>query len=302
MVAVYKHGYSRQSLLASARPALFFVLFFILVCLWIDPKLIYHGHGQYLSYQIYVPGMRTFVDSPPFPGRPMAFLSAILAHYYYYSWAGALVITVTAWLLSLGTDKYLTAIGNAACRSLRFVPAVILLMQYGRYYLYLTDSLSLLLGLLLLYLSIRIPLHSAVPRFALFLVFSALMYTMAVQAYLVFVILWAIFEFFNRRNWRIGLLCLLSAAFVPLIADILFFNMNLFDAYRRILPLDPIAGHSGLILKFSLLLFFPIAGLFCALWPVFTQKREPGRPWMFLQSYRQSKHRWRLSSRPVPSC
>jgi hypothetical protein len=124
---------------------------------------------------------------------------------------------------------------------------------------------------------------------------------MAVQAYLVFVILWAIFEFFNRRNWRIGLLCLLSAVLIPLFANILFFNMDLFDAYRRILSLDPIAGRSGLILKFGLLFFLPIAGLWRALWPVFTTKREserakPGRTRMFLQHYRQSKHRWPIET------
>lgn len=301
MDAVDKYGFSRQRFYASARSALFFILFFLLVCLWIDPKLIYHGHGQYLAYQIWVPGMRTFVDSPPFPGKAVEFLSAVLAHYYYYSWAGALIITVTAWLLSVGTDKFITPMDGGRYWPLRFVPAVILLMQYGRYYHYLTDSLSLLLGLLLLYLYIRIPLRSAVPRFALLLVFSAVMYTMAVQAYLVFVILWAIFEFFNRRNWRIGLLCLLSAVLIPLFANILFFNMDLFDAYHLILSLDPIAGLSGVILKFGLLFFLPIAGLFCALRPFLTPKREserakPGRTRMFLQYYRQSKHRWPLGT------
>ncbi|UCF42564.1 MAG: hypothetical protein JSV99_08165 [Planctomycetota bacterium] len=301
MVAVYKHGFSRQSLLASARPALFFVLFFFLVCLWIDPKLIYHGHGQYLSYQIHVPGMRTFVDSPPFPGKAVEYLSAILAHYYFYSWAGALIITLTAGLLSVGTDKFITPMDGGRYWPLRFVPAVILLMQYGRYYHYLADSLSLSLGLLFLYLSIRIPLRSAVPRFAVFLVFSGVMYTMAVQAYLVFVILWAIFEFFNRRNWRIGLLYLLSAVLIPLFANMLFFNMDLFDAYRRMLSLEPIADRGGLILKFSLLFFLPIAGLSCALRPFLAPKREserakPGRTWMFLQYYRQSRLRWPLET------
>jgi hypothetical protein len=292
MVAVHKYGFSRQRLHASARLALFFVLFFFLVCLWVDTKLIYHGHGQYLAYQIWVPGMRTFVDSPPLPGKAVEFLSAVLAHYYYYSWAGALIITVTAWLLCVGTDKFLTPIDGGRYWPLRFVPAVILLMQYGRYHHYLSDSLCLLLGLLLLYLYIRIPLRSAVLRLAVFLILSAVMYTAAVQAYLVFVILCAIFEFFNRRNWRIGLLCLLSAAFLPLIANMLFFNMDLFDAYHRILPLDPIADLSGLILQFGLLLFFPIAGLFCALRPVFAPKGEFGRTWTFLQYYRQSRLRW----------
>ncbi|UCC23491.1 MAG: hypothetical protein JSW23_05420 [Planctomycetota bacterium] len=288
MDAVDKHGFSRQRLYVFARSALFFILFFLLVCFWIDPKLIYHGHGQYLAYQIWVPGMSTFVDSPPSPGKAVEFLSAVLAHYYYYSWAGALIITVTAWLLCVGTDKYLTAIGCPECRPLRFVPAVILLVQYGRYYHYLSDGLSLALGLLLLYLYTRIPLRSAVPRLALFLIFSAVMYTMAVQAYPVFVLLCVIFEFSNRRNRRIGLLCILSAVLVPLLANMLIFNIDVLDAYRCTLPIDPIAGRSGVILKFALFLFLPIAGLFCALRAAFTPKRESGRKWMFLQSYRQS--------------
>jgi hypothetical protein len=81
----------------------------------------------------------------------------------------------------------------------------------------------------------------------------------------------------------------------------LFFNMDLFDAYRRILPLDPMADLSGLILKFGLLLFFPIAGLFCALRPFLTPKREsekakPGRTRMFLQYYAYSKYKWPLET------
>ena len=289
MDAVDKYGLSRQRLHASARSALFFILFFLLVCFWIDPKLIYHGHGQYLAYQIWVPGMRTFVDSPPLPGKAVEFLSAVLAHYYYYCWAGALIITVTAWLLCVGTDKFLTPMDGGRYWPLRFVPAIILLVQYGRYYHYLADGLSLSLGLLLLYLYTRIPLRSAVPRFLLFLVFSAVMYTVAVQAYPVFVVLCVIFEFSNRRDRHIGLLCIPSAVFIPLLANMFIFNMDALDAYRCTLPLDPIADRSGVILKFALFLFLPIASLFCALRPVFKHKGEPGRKWTFLQSYHQSR-------------
>ena len=50
--------------------SLFFVLFFFFVWLWVDPRLIYYGHGYYLEYRIYVPGMMTtFSDLPAYPGK-----------------------------------------------------------------------------------------------------------------------------------------------------------------------------------------------------------------------------------------
>jgi hypothetical protein len=296
MDAVDKYGFSRQRLCASGRSALFSVLFFVVVCLWVDPKLIYHGHGQYLAYQIWVPGMRTFTDSPPLPGKAVELLSAILAHYYYYSWAGALIITLIAWLLSVGTDKFLTSMDGGRYWPLRFVPAVILLMQYGRYYHYLTDSLSLLLGLMLLYLFIRIPLRRAVPRFALFLVFSVVMYTAAVHAYPVFVILCAIFDFFNRRKKTLGLSYLLLALLVPLLANVLFFDLSLSGAYGRMLPSDPSADAGGIILKYALLLYLPLVGLCSVLGIPPAPRRESGRGWMLLQHYRQSRLKWPLET------
>ena len=84
------------------RSFVFFILFFLVVYLWIDPKLIYHGHGQSIMYPICTSEMNIFADFPAFPGKAVEYLAARLSHYYYYSWAGALIITAIAWLLCLG--------------------------------------------------------------------------------------------------------------------------------------------------------------------------------------------------------
>ena len=191
---------SSRNLSGPTRSLIFFVLFYLLVYLWIDPSLIYHGRGRDMSYQIYVPGMRIFADLPAYPGKAVEYLAASLSHYYYYSWAGALIITVIAWLLCFGTGKLITAACGYRLRPLRFIPAILLLIQYSRYYHDLTGGLSLLIGLLFSYLYLRISSRGGVLRFIVFLVLSAVMYSVAVESYLVFLVLCGIFEFFNRRH------------------------------------------------------------------------------------------------------
>lgn len=301
MVIDNEHRFSWNKLRETVRSALFFILFFLLLWLWVDPKLIYHGHGQYLPYQIYVPGMRTFTDAPAFPGQVAAYFSARLSHYYYFSWAGALIVTIIAWLLFVAADSFITTVGDRRWRPLRFVPPILLLMQYGQYYHYLADSLSLLIAMLFLYLYIRMPLKNTILRFVMFLVFSAVMYAVAVNSYLVFVVLCGIFEFFNKRHWTVGLLCLLSVSLIPLLVNTLVFDLRAFDAYRRMLPYDPEADFSGLILKFSLFLFFPIAGFCCSFCPRFTPKLKSvqdkfGWARRLLHYYRRSKLKWSLET------
>ena len=317
MVGTLQSRFSWQRLRSPVRSALFLGLLFLTVCLWIDPTLIYHGHGQFTMYPIHVPGMTTFLECRPFPGEALEYVVARLSHYYYYSWAGALIITTAAGLLCWGTDKFIVAVGGDAWRQLRFVPALLLLMQYGRYYHYLADSLALLFGLLLVFLYIRTPLERGVFRFLVFVVFSVVMYGAAGQAHLVFGLLCAIVEFFNRRRWVLGAACLLAVPSVPYLVGTFVFELSATEAYRHMWPIHPEAYRSGIVLVFSLLLFFPVAGCGCALGRLMAQKRAhrpgqsgqarrpqnhksgqdgPGRTRKLLESYRRSPVKWPLET------
>lgn len=291
---------SSQNLGRPIRSLLFFILLFLII-LWIDPKLVYYGEGKFTTHIIYFPGIRTFANLLPYPGEAVRCLTDKLPIYYHYSWMGALIITMTAWLLCLGTDKFITTVSGSGLRALRFVPGIFLLLQYGRYYHYLDDSLSLLFGLLFLYLYMRIPLRSAFLRFVLFLVFSAVMYPVAVKSYLLFVVLCGIFEFFKRRHRILGLLCFFSALLVPYVAGTFIFDLNPIDTYRYMLFFGLEADRNKTILAIGLFLFFYIAGFGCAFWQLFTQKREskqgkPGDAQKLLEYYRKSKIKWPLET------
>ena len=317
MVIAGQDKLSREEFHRYVPSTLFFILLFLLVYLWIDPKLIYHRQGQYLLYQVYVPGVSLFSDLPEYPGKAVEYISGWLSRYYYYSLAGALIITAIALILSWETDKLVRVLGGDRLRALRFVPAILVVVQYGRYYQYLAGSLALIVTLLFVYIYTRIPLRNAVFRFAVFLVFSALMYPVAIESYLVFVALCGIFECFNRRARLIGLLCFLSAVLVPYVISKFVLDLNLFDAYFRVLPFDPETDIIGLVTKFIPFLFFPVAAVVCVFWGLFRRSREAegggsrqirrfqnrkshkgksGQAWDLWEHYRKSESKWLLKT------
>ncbi len=297
MVTEYEQKSSRRTFGVVARSALFFILFFLFVYFWVDPALIYHSSKQYLFSKIYIPGMNTFVDLPAYPGQVTEHLAARLSHFYYYSWAGALIITIVGWLLCFGTDRLLSGLGANKLRPLRFVPPILLLIQYCRYYHYLDENLAILIALLFLYLYMRMPVQSDGFRFVIFLVLSVIMYAVAIKAYAVFVLLCGTFELVNRRRGVIAVLCILLGSLIPCAVVRCVFDMDLISAYRNMLPLHPKAFNNEIPFALSIFLFFPVVGFGCVLRRLFILKGRTSwfksrRLNKFLEYYRKSRLKW----------
>jgi len=297
------------------QTCVFFLLFFIFVWLWIDPTIIYHGHGHSVIYPICTSKINIFTDYPPFPGKTTMYMAARLSHYYYFSWAGAMIITIIAWLLSVGTDKFITTISGRRLPWLRFVPAVFLLAQHSRYYPFLlAENLSLLFVLFFLYLYIRIPLQFVWFRFICLTIFAALIYAAAAQMFLVFVLLAAIFEIFNNRRWAVGFSCFFLVLIIPYLTNTFVFDLNLSEAYHRILPFPLQLNMKEKILAYGFFSFLPIAGFGCGIWRLFAEKhkpeksrsrkklklpkscREPRKHFSMLAAVRQKKIKWLLET------
>ena len=172
-----KYESLKHALGIAIRPALFFALFFLIIYFWIDTKLIYHGHGSYLDYKIYLPASGSFANFPPYPGKTTEYLAAALARYFYYSWAGALIITAAAWLIYLGTGRVTAAFNFKKGRPLRFLPPILILILYAGYHNHLQDYLALVIALLLFYIYTRLPSKNKSRNAALFLLLSALTYS-----------------------------------------------------------------------------------------------------------------------------
>ena len=258
----YEHGHGNPARARTIRWCLFLVLLFLIIWLWIEPALIYYAHDWMLQYVIYVPGMGTFEDTPYFPGAVAKWAAGLLAHYYFYSAAGAAIITVVAGLLCFGAARFIAAVSGARrLWWLAFAPAFAIIVQCGRYSHFLQANLSLALGILLLCACTRLPSRRAALRFVVSTVFAAVMYFAAVRGFLAFVVLGVLFDVFVRRRWGVAVANLIVAAALPFVASVVLINLPATRAYLSAVP-APIGNDwtSGLVLL-ALALILPIAGM-----------------------------------------
>jgi uncharacterized protein DUF6057 len=254
-----------QHLREWAPSASFLVLAAALAYFVIDPRLIYHAHGEYLSYRIHVPGMTDSEELLGAPGGVLVYVAARLALAYHSSYAGTLLIAAVAWLLAAVTGVFPILQSVRRLRFLRFLPGVLVLVQYGRYFPYLADALALLLGLLLALLYMRLPACGTRVRLLAFSLLALLSYTAGSPGFAVFVALCAIHHGSVGGGGRMALLLLATALPIPWLVGAWGYGLAPFQAYGQVLPAHP-AATGGHILTAGLFLCVPTIAACAALY------------------------------------
>ena len=93
----------------AVRDMAFFVLFYVFLWRMVEPHLIFHGAGLITNFPSFYTTWGFFTEHLSAPGGPVEYLSALLSQGFYYSWLGALIVTIQAWLLGLCTGYLLKA-------------------------------------------------------------------------------------------------------------------------------------------------------------------------------------------------
>jgi len=237
--------HSSQGLERLLQRFLFFILFYLYLWLYVDLRLIYHGAGVITNFPVFYKGRAFFLPFLSYPGGPLEYLSAFLSQLFYYSWAGALVVTVQAWLLSVCIDYLLKAANLPRIRWICFILPILLLVLYNRYAYYFTTTMALLTALLIacLYLKTTLSRTTTLSRLSLgfltestFLFLSVILYYLAGGAFLLFAVVCAIYELIFRFRWKMSLFCLLSAVVIPYVVGLLVFRVSIIDAFCNLLP------------------------------------------------------------------
>lgn len=218
------------------RGSIFFVLFYFYLWFGVKPHLIYHGAGEITNFPVFYKGWSFFESVAWHPGGLLEYLSAFLSQFLYYSWAGAVVLTVHAMLTCVFTGCFLKKIGITRFGIISFIPAVLLLITYNRYIYYFTTALAFLTALMFAYFYIRIVSKRSIPPVLLFLTLCVALYLITAGACLYFTLLCAIYEIFLRRRWLMGILEIAVTALVVYVLGILVFNISLLDVYSKLLP------------------------------------------------------------------
>jgi hypothetical protein len=222
----------------------FFALFSLYLWQVVDPRLIY-SIGTITNFPVFFTGWDFFTSQVVHAGGAVAYLSALLSQLFYYAWAGALVITLQAWLLAACTGYLLKSAGVPGSRWLRFVPPLLVLAAYNQYSYHFPTTMALLTALLFacLYTAVTSRLRPGETSarvgktMALFLVLSVVVYLAAAGAYLLFGVLCVIYELAFRSR-RAGLLEIPVVLLLPYVAAVGVFGSSVVDAYTELLPLS----------------------------------------------------------------
>jgi hypothetical protein len=251
--------------------AAFYLLFYLYLAFEVDLRFLYNGAGLIDNFPTFYLDGEFLRRHLAFPGGLIEYASAFGAQLFYYSWAGALLVTCQAWLVGLGTDAYLRAIGAHRLRVLRFVGPLVLLAMYSQYTYLFPETWAFTVALVAAWLFLRWAPRSAVRRGLCFLAVSLALYAATGAAYLLFALLCGGARIVKDRRYAEGLSYALAAAVVPGLVGVVAWGFPLLDAYTELLPIylgtrenEP----SPLMLKalWILYLFLPLALAAVGLW------------------------------------
>ena len=228
-----------QDIDRKSRSLIFFVLFFLYIRFAVDLRLIYNCAGVITNFPVFYRGWSFFLQFLSHPGGLTEYIGAFLSQLFYIGWAGSLVVTIQAWLMSLCLGYILKA-DLPHLRLLRYIGPVLLLIVYTQYTFHFITTLAFLVALtfVCLYLRITQSLSSNTSRLIVVLILSVILYTIAAGAYFLFAIICAIYELLFRRQYLLVLLYLLSALIIPYVEGVLIFGVNIIDAYSDLSPLS----------------------------------------------------------------
>ncbi|NQT03077.1 MAG: hypothetical protein HQ580_13700 [Planctomycetes bacterium] len=231
---------SSQDIGRTSRCLIFFVLFYLYLWFVVDLRLIYNCTEVITNFPVFYKGWAFFCRFLSHPGGLVEYTGAFLSQLFYIGWAGALVVTIQAWLMSVCIGCILKSVNLSHLCRLRYIPPILLLIIYTQYTYHFITTMAFLVSLFFVYLYLRIThsLTSNTSRLIVVLVLSVILYTIAAGAYLLFAVLCAMYELLFRRQFWLGLLYLLSAAIIPYVEGVLVFKVSIIDAYSNLSPLS----------------------------------------------------------------
>ncbi len=249
------------------RDVIFFLLFYIYVWLWINPALNYQWQQPVFFFDI-----TFFKEFISYPGGLLEYFSAFLSQFYYYPWAGALIIILILWLISWATRNFIKSNSSIdKSRLLYLFPAVLLLVMHNQYKHLLAISIGMLMVLIFLNIYFRIASNRTIFRLAAYFLLSVILFYAAAGTFLLFAVLCGLFEIFLKKKVLPGLFCFMLALILPYIASVYVFVVSMKNGYFHLLPFS--LAYKPVITPYLLYLFLPAIILMMKFSEIFESKQ-----------------------------
>jgi hypothetical protein len=244
---------------------IFFVLYFLFLWQAVDLRIIYHNGTPDALFPAFYISWDFFLQFVSYPGGPIEYIASFLSQFFYIGWAGALVATAAAWLVTALSRLIGKNFNTKYSGWVHFVPPIIFLVFYTTYIHHFAITLALLAVLACVYLYLRMGNKSQWYKLIGFIIISIVLYYAAGAAFLLFATLCAIYELFRGRLLQ-TVLYLSSAAAISYIEGVLIFGASVTDAFSNLTPFSWKLLYYGfpdklLILLYILYLYLPVTVL-----------------------------------------
>lgn len=251
----------------SLRSVIFFACFYIYVWKVIEPYLLYSGYGLISRYPAFLRGWVFFKELFSQSSGPVEYAAGFLSHVFYYSWAGALVITGLAWLIWLCMNRLIRFAGRKSAGPLSYVPSLLLLGFYNGYMNPLAAGLSTLTVLLFILLYERISVKNIAISLALFIFMTVLLFYLAGGASVLFIAMIVLYRLFIQRRVLISGIYLVIGLATVWAVGVEFFGLEPRRAYLIFLLFHPLIKQTTdkmlpLYFNLCLILVVVFAGFF----------------------------------------
>jgi len=246
-----------------APAVLFFAAAFVFVWLVLQPHLIYAAFGDFVDFPDFRPDWAFAAQRLSTAGGPVEYASDFLSQWFFYDWAGALIIAALAAAIMSATYFMVLAIARAHPRILHFAPAIIAVMLCESYNHMLESLLAILAAILFAAAYAFVSSTRTAVRLAVFAAMFVLLYWTACAAALVFALLAAINELLHKRRFA-AVACPIFAVAAAHLIGIYFFLLEMPLPYIKLLPIFPLAGNLQTVSMAWLCLFVAAAPLSAA--------------------------------------
>jgi hypothetical protein len=191
----------------------FFGAFYLFLWLYVGPQLYHHFEisRRGLYFETGWPFLRDYLSEPSGLSQ---YLAAFLTQLCYFSWLGALCITLIAWAIYRLTAALSAIEADSFWRVVCYMPALLILMVCCRYENPLSMAMAVLIAAFFSGLYEKFSPRPAFARGALFVIMCCALYYIVGSAVLVFVALAAIYEFFHQPKPAFGVIYFLLGAAV----------------------------------------------------------------------------------------
>ncbi len=209
---------------------LFFASCFLFTLLYLDPRLMFIFNGMN-KYSYVFEFSREYAGAIAFvPGGFAKLAATLIVEASEHGWLGAVLLTLVAGGLTLGTAAFVTTVRRKPLFVLHYVPAILFLAVLSRYSMqYLPGILSIVGSIILAHVYQCTCGESATRRCALFSLLFLVSYYLFSFTAVLFGVLVIVHEFLVRKNRMVSILC--TAA---VLAVVLFLSRLLVFPFDRV--------------------------------------------------------------------